>query len=336
MTTRWGLIGASAIASEYMIEALREADGEFVSVLSRDAERGARYAQEHGIARHSTSLEAFLADPEIEAVYVSTTNEMHKPQTLAAARAGKHVLCEKPLALIVEDARAMVDACKRAGVVMGTNHHLRNAGTHRAMHQAIKDGLIGQPVAARVFHAGLLPPHLQGWRITRPEAGGGVVLDITVHDADTLRFVLDDEPEEVVAVIQSAGLAKAGMEDGVMAAMRFRSGLIAQVHDGFTTKYAVSGFEVHGTEGSMVGRNVMTQKPVGEVVLRNADGERTLPVEGGSLYARSLRRFHAAMRGEDTPAASGEDGVRSLAVARAVLEAARTGRRVAIDYGLGS
>jgi 1,5-anhydro-D-fructose reductase (1,5-anhydro-D-mannitol-forming) len=333
MTTRWGLIGASAIAHEYMIDAVREADGEVVSVLSRDAERGARYAAEHNIARHSTSLEEFLADPEIEAVYISTTNEMHKPQTLAAARAGKHVLCEKPLALIVEDARAMVETCKRAGIVMGTNHHLRNAGTHRAMHQAIKDGLIGRPIAARVFHAVYLPQHLQGWRIARPEAGGGVVLDITVHDADTLRFVLDDEPEEAVAVIQSAGMAQAGMEDGVMAALTFRSGLIAQLHDGFTTKFAGSGFEVHGTEGSLIARNVMTQKPVGEVVLRNAEGERTLPAEGGSLYARSLRRFHAAMRGEDTPAASGEDGVRSLAIARAVLDAAHSGRRVAIDYG---
>ena len=226
MTTRWGLIGASAIAREYMIDALREADGEFVSVLSRDAERGARYAQEHGIARHSTSLEAFLADPEIEAVYVSTTNEMHKPQTLAAARAGKHVLCEKPLALIVEDAPRhgrRLQARRRRDGHEPPSAQRRHAPGDAPGHQ---DGRIGNPSPHGCSTRAFLPPHLQGWRINRPEAGGGVVLDITVHDADTLRFVLDDEPESRSSPsIQYGGMAQAGMEDGVMAAMRFRSGL---------------------------------------------------------------------------------------------------------------
>ena len=76
---------------------------------------------------------------------------------------------------------------------MGTNHHLRNAGSHRAMREAIQAGRIGKPIAARVFHSVYLPENLQGWRIAKPEAGGGVVLDITVHDADTLRFVLADD-----------------------------------------------------------------------------------------------------------------------------------------------
>ena len=202
----------------------------------------------------------------------------------------------------------MVSACAQADVVMGTNHHLRNAGTFRAMRTAIRDGLIGRPLAARVFHAVHLPSHLQAWRIRDPAAGGGVVLDITVHDADTLRFVLDDEPEDVVAVSQAAGMAEKGLEDGVMAAVRFRSGLIAQLHDAFTAKHAGTGFEVHGTEGSLIGRNVMSQQPVGEVILRRADGEQVLPVDGTSLYVRSLRRFHAAMRGEEPPPQPGRTG----------------------------
>ena len=99
-----------------------------------------------------------LADPAVDIVYVSTTNELHRPQTLAAAAAGKHVLCEKPLALTVAEAREMVAACRAAGVVMGTNHHLRNAATHRAMRDAIAAGRIGRPLFARVFHAVYLPP----------------------------------------------------------------------------------------------------------------------------------------------------------------------------------
>lgn len=337
MTSRvgWGLIGASTIAREWMIDAIRaQPDGEVVAVLSSDAARGRRFAAEHGIRASYTRLDELLRDPAVDAVYISTTNELHAAQTLAAAAAGKHVLCEKPLALGIADARRMVDACAAAGVVMGTNHHLRNAATHRAMRAAIEAGRIGQPLAARVFHAVYLPPHLQTWRLDRPEAGGGVVLDITVHDTDTLRFVLGDEPAEVVALEQSAGLGK-GLADGVMAAIRFRSGLLAQVHDAFTVRYARTGLEVHGTLGSLVAHDVMTQRPVGEVLLRTAGGDQPLPLQHENLYARSLRRFHEAIGGQGEPAASGEDGVRSLALALAVERSAREGRRVALDEILG-
>ena len=84
------------------------------------------------------------------------------------------------------------------------------------MREAIRAGRIGRPIAARVMHAVSLPPHLRGWRLHRPEAGGGVILDIVVHDADTLRFVLDDDPVEVAALSQSTGMATAGLEDGAM------------------------------------------------------------------------------------------------------------------------
>jgi len=211
---RWGLIGASTIAAEHMISAMRANGGEVVAVLSMDASRGRNYADAHGIPRSTTSLSALVEAADIDAVYISSTNELHRDQLFAAAAAGKHVMCEKPLALTLADARAMVAECKRHGVVMGTNHHLRNAATHRAMRDAIAEGRIGKPLFARVFHAVYLPPHLQGWRIKTPEAGGGVILDITVHDADTLRFVLGDEPESVSAMASRAGMGQAGLEDG--------------------------------------------------------------------------------------------------------------------------
>jgi 1,5-anhydro-D-fructose reductase (1,5-anhydro-D-mannitol-forming) len=161
-----------------------------VAVLSSSAERARQFADEHRIAAACDSLDALLADPAVQVVYVSTTNELHHGQVLAAARAGKHVLCEKPLALSVDDALDMVRACEAAGVVLATNHHLRNAATHRKLRELIQAGAIGRPLFARVFHAVYLPPNLQGWRIDKPGAGGGVVLDITVHDIDTLRFLL--------------------------------------------------------------------------------------------------------------------------------------------------
>jgi 1,5-anhydro-D-fructose reductase (1,5-anhydro-D-mannitol-forming) len=331
--TRWGLIGASTIAREWVIGAIRAAGGEVVSVMSSDAARGKTYAGENGIAKSVTSLSDLVNDPDVEAVYISTTNELHRDQALAAIAAGKHVLCEKPLAMSLADAKAMVKAARDAGIVMATNHHLRNAATHRAMRDAIAAGRIGKPLGARVFHAVYLPPHLQGWRLDRPEAGGGVILDITVHDADTLRFILNDDPVEAIAFGQSGGMGKEGLEDAVMGVLRFKSGVIAQFHDGFTTKYAETGFEVHGSEGSLIGRNVMTQRPVGSVILRNADGERELEFENANLYEVALTAFHNAVAGKGQPSATGEDGVWSLASGLAVVESARTGRAVKIEPG---
>lgn len=332
--TRWGLIGASTIAKEWVIGAIRATGGEVVSVMSTNAERGKQYALANGIPQSVTDLSDILTNPDIDAVYISTTNELHRDQTIAAARAGKHVLCEKPLALTLEDARDMDSAAKAAGVVLATNHHLRNAASHRAMRDAIAIGKIGKPLAARVFHAVYLPPHLQGWRLDKPDAGGGVILDITVHDADTLRFVLNDDPVEAVAFSQSGGMGQAGLEDGVMGVLRFKSGVIAQFHDAFTTRYAETAFEVHGTEGSLIARNVMTQKPVGTLTLRDASGEHDLPLDDRNLYETALAAFHDAIAGKGTPAASGEDGIWSLATGLAVVKAAATGTAIKIETGL--
>ena len=329
--TGWGLIGASNIARQYMVEAIRAQQGhEVVAVASSSAERAAQFAQDNRIACGYGSVAELLADPAVDVVYISTTNELHREQALAAAAAGKHVLCEKPLALDLADAVEMVRACRQAGVVMGTNHHLRNAATHRKIRELIAQGAIGRPLFARVFHAVHLPAHLQGWRIARPEAGGGVILDITVHDADTLRFALGAEPVEAIGLTQSTGMAQAGLEDGVMAVLRFDNGVLAQLHDAFTVAHAGTGIEFHGEHGSIFGRNVMTQQPIGEVVLRTATGEQVVPVEHENLYVRGVAAFCAAMRGEGAPAATAEDGVRSLATALAVAEACRTGRAVRI------
>ena len=334
MTVRWGLIGASTIAREWVIDAIRANGGEVVSVMSSDAERGRKYAADNGIERSVTDLGDLVRDPDIDAVYISTTNELHRDQAIAAARAGRHILSEKPLALTLPDAHAMVDAARDAGVTIATNHHLRNAASHRAMREAILAGRIGTPLAARVFHAVYLPPHLQGWRIERPDAGGGIVLDITVHDTDTLRFVLGDDPVEAVAFAQSGGMGKAGLDDAVMGVLRFRNGVIAQFHDAFTAKYAGTGFEVHGTEGSLIGRDVMTQRAIGTVTLRNAEGERELPLDHRNLYETGLASFHEAIRGHGAPSATGQDGIWSLATALAVAKSAATGQAVRVEPGL--
>lgn len=332
MTIGFGFIGASDIAKNKMLSAIRQQpDCEVVSVYSSNPERGRAYAAEAQIAHAASSLDDLLTNPAVNAVYISTTNELHYPQTIAAAKAGKHVLCEKPLAMSLEEAQGMLAACNEAGVVFATNHHLRNAQAHHKMRELIAAGAIGKPIAARVFHAVYLRESLQGWRLDKPAAGGGVVLDIVVHDVDTLRFVLQAEPTEAISLSQYFGMSASTVEDGSMAVFRFDNGVIAQVHTAFTVPYAGNGFEVHGTEGSLIAKNVMHPAAQPEVILRTANGEQLLALEANEVYGAGVARFVAAIQGKDTPAASGEDGLRSLAGALACLESARTGQKVAIS-----
>ncbi|MEH6832964.1 MULTISPECIES: Gfo/Idh/MocA family protein [Falsihalocynthiibacter] len=329
----WGLIGASTIAAGHMISAIRScADNQIISVLSTNAERGAEYAKTHDIRSSTTDLEAMLADPNLDAVYISTTNEKHKFQALAAIAAGKHVLCEKPLAMSCADALEMVHAAEEAGVVLATNHHLRNAGSHLKIKELIAAGRIGDVQAVRVFHAVYLPESLQGWRINNAVAGGGVIPDIVVHDADTVGFHLGEYPLEVTAIEASGSLGQ-GVEDSVMSVWKMPSGILVQTHEGFTLRHAETGLEFHGTKGSIIAKNVMTQLPIGQVELRTPDGVEEIKFSDHNLYARSIDRFMGAVAGQGQPAATGRDGVRSLAVAAAVKQAATTGARVAVNYG---
>jgi 1,5-anhydro-D-fructose reductase (1,5-anhydro-D-mannitol-forming) len=160
-----------------------------------------------------------------------------------------------------------------------------------------------------------------------------VILDITVHDADALHFALDDDAEEVVALSAGQGLAQGGLEDAVVGAIRFRSGLLAQFHDAFTIPHTSTGFEVHGSEGSLFGEDVMTQEPQGRLYLQREKIREEVDLgPHENLYAHQVRHFNAAVNGRGTPFATGEDGLRSLAVATAVLESTKTGQRVAVRY----
>ena len=330
----WGLIGASTIAADFMIGALRGA-GSIGCVVSSTLPHANAFAKRHAIANATTSLAEMLADPAIAAVYISSTNEKHHPQAMAAIAAGKHVICEKPLAMGLPQAAQMVAAAAAAGVVFATNHHLRCAGSHRAIRGLIASGRIGRVLSVRLHHAVYLPPHLQGWRINDAQAGGGVIPDITVHDADTLRFLLGEDPVSVVAQAGMSGLGE-GVEDSVMSVWAMPSGAMVMAHESFTHRFAGSGLEVHGTAGSVFASGVMTQRPVGEISLVTEAGREAIPFAPHDLYAESVRQFCDAVAGIGQPAATGADGVASLAIALAVRAAATSGNRQMINYGAGA
>jgi 1,5-anhydro-D-fructose reductase (1,5-anhydro-D-mannitol-forming) len=328
---KWALIGASDIAATRVIPAIREAGDQVVGVMSSDPNRGATFAGANGISTSGTTLEA-VAGWGADAVYISTTNQLHAEQAIYSARAGLHVLCEKPLAMSIPDVRSIVTACDEAGVVLATNHHLRCKGTVRAVRETIASGQLGELLAVRIHHAVSLPERLRGWRLTDPAAGAGVVLDITVHDADTLRFVTGQEVLRVAAMTSRQGLASEGVEDTAMVTMELDSGALAFAHDSFVVPHAGTSLEVHGSEGSLFAADAMTQEVGGEVLIRHGDAVTAIEgIDRTDPYVFAIRAFGAATRGEGAPAASGADGLLSLAVALAAKRSAELSRTVDLD-----
>jgi len=328
---KWGIIGASDIASTRVIPAMREAGHEVVAVISSNKERAIEYAATNALNVGTDSLADFLA-LDIDAVYISTTNEMHALQAIAAAKAGKHILCEKPISVNVEDAKAMISQARASKVVFATNHHIRTSGVHQKIRELIATGAIGEVYLARINHAVSLPDRLKGWRIDSAEKGAGVVLDITVHNVDTLRAALGSDVVEVTALTTSNGLTKNGIEDTSNCVFRFANGVIANTIECFLVPYSETSFEIHGSKGSLVATGVMTQDPIGTLVLRDASGVKEIEVsDRENLYVKTIRQFDAAVAGKGEPLSTGEDGFASMQAGLAVLESAKTKRTISVE-----
>ena len=328
---KWALIGASDIAATRLIPAMRELGHEIYGVMSSNADRAKSYATDNGIPNFTTNLDEAVNWP-VGAVYISTTNELHAEQAIAAARAKKHVLCEKPLAMEIATAKKMVDVAAECGVVFATNHHLRCSGTHRKIRDLISAGMIGTVYSARINHAVSLPERLRGWRLDSAAKGAGVVLDIVVHDVDTIRAALGAEIVEATTLLSSQFLGQNGIEDSSMCLFRMSNGALLSTHESFVVPHGVTSFEINGSAGSIIATSVMGQEPVGEIRLRTAAGDEIIePDDRENLYVYSLRKFEAATKGNGFPAADGKDGIASLAGAVAILESARQKRTIDVE-----
>jgi 1,5-anhydro-D-fructose reductase (1,5-anhydro-D-mannitol-forming) len=327
----WGLIGASNVAREWVIPAINSLEASsVVAVLGSDPSRTKAYAAANGIPAAYDDMEEFLRNPAITAVYVSTTNDRHADATIAAAHAGKHVLCEKPMALSLEEAGAMIEAAIDSGVVLAVNHHLRCMETHRTIQRLVRDGALGRVVAVRLFFGVTLPDDLKRWRVSNEEAGGGVLFDLTVHDADLLRFLLSEDMSEVVALTGATGVAMGRLPDTAMIAARTESGLLVQIGESFSIAHAETSLEIHGTEAALIASDVLMQRGGGTVTLRRGGDAQPVQIEHANAYPRVIESFNLAIRGKGAPSVTGEDGFKSLAFALAVRESASTGRLVKV------
>ncbi len=322
--TRWALLGASDIAATRIIPAIRAHGGRIEVVQSGSAEWAAEYADRHDIDASTTSVDEAVGRPDVDAVYVSSHNHKHHDQVVAAARAGKHVLAEKPLALSLDDARAMVEACETAGVVMATNHHLPSSPTHMAMRDLVASGAIGAVRAVHVNHAVGLPDRLRGWRVDDP-VGGGVVLDVFIHDMAAVAAIIGGQARTVMAMARDAPDVP-DAPNSVMTVVEWTGDVIVQTHDAYDNYDLPTGLDILGDRGAIRSVNSMTGDPVGEVAVYH--GQTATPVDIGvrdDLYLTTIRAFDRAIHAGADPQVTALDGVRSLAAAIAALESLRTG-----------
>ena len=326
-------MGASDIAATKVLPAIRAVGDTAVVVRSGDLDHAVAWARDNGVPDAVTDLRSALERDDVDAVYVSSLNAQHRAHVEAAAAASKHVLAEKPLALSLDDAQSMVLACRAAQVVMATNHHLPASPTHRAIKAAVQDGLVGDVRAVRVHHAVQLPQRLAGWRVDDP-VGGGVVLDVTVHDAAAVAAILGGRALSVEAVGLNQDNDPGGPFDAVMTSAEWDGGVLVQTHDAYNNPHLPTSLHVLGTEGALVAEDCNTGDPVGTVTMWR--GHAAEPVDlapRDDLYEVTVRAFGAAVDGSGTVVVSGEDGVRSLAVSLAVLESLSTGARATVSPG---
>ena len=330
----WGLIGASDIAETRMLPALRRMQQRVNGLASGHAEHARAFAARNEIpsAAGDFGVDALLADPTIDAVYVSSTNDRHLAHAVAAAAAGKHVLCEKPLSTDLDSARQITAQCAAYGIVLGVNHHLPAAGTHRRIRELVRDGAVGRVLSVNVRHTSLLPERLRGWRLG-DAPGAGVVMDLSCHDASVVNPLLGTRALEATALVVEQGSWDTLAEDAASAVIRYDGDVLVRLHDSFTTPYTPTYLEVHGDAGSITAPDVMTPEPIGEVWLRDASGYREIDVpDRRHTYDITLDHFTRAVRGEGRPVVDGHDAANALAVCASILESARTGRHVGVDF----
>jgi predicted dehydrogenase len=316
-TLRWGILSTANIAIEKVIPGIRGAERcEIVAIASRDAGTAARAAQQLEIPRSHGSYEALLDDPDVEAVYIPLPNHLHLEWTIAAARAGKHILCEKPLALTAADAEQMVEACDAAGVRLMEAFMYRHHPSWVAVRKLVASGRIGalQSVQSWFGYFNDDPSNIRNIRAF----GGGALYDIGCYCINLSRMLFAGEPTRVEASLvreESDGVdvltsAILEFETGISSfACSIRSETDQRVH-------------VYGSEGRIsigIPFNIPPDRPAQVFVTQGGEppvnpATETLTFETADPYTVEAERFAAAILDDLPTPVPPEDGVANLRV----------------------
>ena len=330
MTVGFALVGLGNIAERFA-NSLREAGGaHLAAVRSRDADTAAAFAARHGAERHYADFEQLLADDGVDAIYLSTPNALHAEQTLAALAAGKHVLVEKPMALNVADAQAMVAAAAERELVLGVGFHLRFHPVHAEMRRMIAAGDIGEPTFAQAVFGSVANIRPGAWQLDPALAGHGSLAGLGVHLMDLLPWLLGRRIGEVAAISDGPSDERP-VESLTSALLQFEGGAHGVLTSSRRLANARNDVAVYGSERLLEGVGTITVDPAG-VLRETAGGDtHTREVPLADHYRLEIESFARAVADGEPFGAPGADGVRSVAVTSAIAQAAATGTAVMID-----
>jgi 1,5-anhydro-D-fructose reductase (1,5-anhydro-D-mannitol-forming) len=300
-----------------------------VAVAGRDQARTEAFAAKHGAAMAVSDYDALLANKDVDAVLVTTPNALHEEQAIAAARAGKHVLADKPLTLSAAGAERVLAECSRAGVKIGMNFQTRHQECFQVARRAIREGRIGDIVSVQIDASPGANP-LRGWRTDPEIAGLGATNNIAVHIYDLLRFLVGSEVSEVVALFENG--REAALERLPMALLRFENGALAFANGNQLTARPLNDIVIHGTIGRIDGRGLTRPLAGAEMRILTEEGETTGTYDSRDCYHRLLAAFSEAVLAGRDPDPSGLDGLRSVQLTDAITESVRQGRVVKVRY----
>ncbi|HEV2127169.1 MAG TPA: Gfo/Idh/MocA family oxidoreductase [Thermomicrobiales bacterium] len=304
-------------------------DAELVLIADDNAERGRDAAERFGAEFVGDYVEA-LARDDVDAVVICSENARHAELTLAAADAGKHVLCEKPLATTMEDAQAMIDACARAGVKLQTAFPVRFNAAAVAFRDAIRNGQAGTPLAVIARNPGTCP---MGWFVDPDLAGGGAVMDHTVHVIDVLRHIFDAEVTEVYAEADTR-IYDIPVDDTGLVMFRMSNGLRGSLDTSWSRpeNWPIWGgveIEVIGEKGALRLDAFNDNLEIAEI-----DGPSyTWQAVEHSGDPEMVAAFIHAVQHDEPVQVTGEDGMRAMQVALAAYESVRTHEPVEVVTG---
>lgn len=322
----WGIVGLGRIADGAIAPAVNAApNSTLAGVVSREAAKAEQFAERHGAASAYDDYQALLADSAVDAVYIATPNGLHAQQVVEAAEAGKHVLCDKPLATTVADAERAVTACEAAGVGLGITFQTRNHEGMNDIRQWLSDGDIGavRLVQLEVGVGRMLP---QGWRTDPSLAGVGVMNNLGVHAYDLLRYLLSAEVTDATAVVD--------VEDGfevdtmALAVLRFDNGALAYVNANQSVPNSQPDLSIYGTEGTVLGSSITRPNLQGRISVTGRSGTTERAVSTAGPFVTTVADFAEAVLLGRAPSPSGHDGLRSVALTEALARSAREQRTV--------
>jgi len=327
----WGVIGIGDIVQSTIAPAMvAEPECNLVAAVSREQDRAHAFAARFGARYSYTRYREMLDNPEVEAVYIATPNALHADQVISAARAGKHVLCDKPLALDVAAATQAVEACAEAGVKLGVTLHNRHLPWVQDVARMIGDGLIGdvQVVQLEVSSG---PRHYDNWRADPEMAGLGSVHNVGVHGLDFLRVILHSEPVEVMAMFDEPPGSDSVEMLGLIL-LRFGNGALVHCNCNQTVLNPMNDIKIFGSGGRIVGTRLTRSRDDGDLAVLTEAGETNTHYPATEAHRAAVAAFTGSVLRNEEPNPSGLDGLRSVQLCDAIARSAQERRLVEVDY----